>query len=239
MRMAWWLRANSSARVASPTAMMALWGHAGRQRPTRMQASSTIQTFSFSTATASEGQTRTHARHATHSSGSILKSTRGSGRALETLGIGRTQRLIYRVLFEFAIQGAFANAEVLGGLAAIAVRFTQRGIDRRALDVGHGHSSLVDHWLLGLRCRVERVDVPKLVSGVWCLVSDFNNLHALRGPLLDAPAEVLHLHLQLHQRAEDELQLLTGHLGGSGRRNAHRQGACALAVVARDIPRAA
>ncbi len=41
-----------------------------------MQASSTIQTFSFSTATASEGQTRTHARHATHSSGSILKSTK-------------------------------------------------------------------------------------------------------------------------------------------------------------------
>src|SRR6267154_825133 len=234
MSTAWWLSVNSSARVASPTARMALWAHAGRQRPTRMQASSTIQTFSFSTATASEGQTRTHARHATHSSGSILKSTRDSGRALETLDWEIKAGLIYRVFFEFAIEGAFSNAEVLGSLAAIPVRLTQRGIDRRALDVGHGHAGFVDHWLLGLRCRVERVDGPKAVPGVRCLVSDFNNLHALRWPLLDAPAEVLHLHLELHQRAEDELQLLTGHLG-SGRLDAHRQGARALADVARDV----
>src|SRR6266487_3170179 len=147
MRTAWWLRANSSARVASPTAMMALWGHAVRQRPTRMQASATIQTFSFSTATASEGQTRTQARHATHSSGSILKSTRDSGRALEKLldcGKFKLDDSIYRVFFEFAIEGAFPNAKVLGGLAAIAVRFPQRGIDRRALDVGHGHAGLVN-----------------------------------------------------------------------------------------------
>src|SRR5258706_7764481 len=153
MSTAWWLRVNSSARVASPTAMMALWGHAGRQRPTRMQASSTIQTFSFSTATASEGQTRTQARHATHSSGSILKSTRDSGRARETLDWEIKAGLIYRVFFEFAIEGAFSNAEVLGGLAAIAVRFTQRGVDRRGPGVGQGHSGLVDPLPAGVRWR--------------------------------------------------------------------------------------
>src|SRR5439155_16996598 len=47
----------------------------GRQRPRRVHAGSTIQTLCSSTATASAGQTRTQARHATHSSGSILKST--------------------------------------------------------------------------------------------------------------------------------------------------------------------
>src|SRR4029077_7588523 len=54
--------------------------------------------------------------------------------------------LIYRVFLEFAIEGPFADAEGLGGLAAIAVRLAQHGVDGGALDVGHRHAMLVDDW---------------------------------------------------------------------------------------------
>src|SRR5437762_8608730 len=151
MSTALWLSANSSARVASPTAMMASWGHAGRQRPARVQASSTIQTLCSSTATASEGHTRTHARQATHNSGSIRKSTRNSEQGARGLALGFFWAgLIYRVFLQFAIEGPLADAERLGCLAPIAVSVAQHGVDRGALHVSHRHSVLVDDGLLGL-----------------------------------------------------------------------------------------
>ena len=60
----------------SPLTRTAPWGHAGRHWPQRMQASSTICSRSGSspaTATASVGQTRTHAKQATHCSASMTK----------------------------------------------------------------------------------------------------------------------------------------------------------------------
>src|SRR3989442_6528569 len=61
---------------------MASWGQAGRHRPHRVHAASTMRTCGPSTATASAGHTRTHARQATHLSGSILKSTDSTAGAL-------------------------------------------------------------------------------------------------------------------------------------------------------------
>ena len=64
------------ARPISPFTRTAPWGHAGRHRPHRMQASSTIcrsRGSSPATAIASVGQTRTHAKQATHCSASMTK----------------------------------------------------------------------------------------------------------------------------------------------------------------------
>src|SRR2546422_6672479 len=101
---------------------MASWGQAGSDRPHRVHAASTMRTCGPSTATASAGHTRTHARQATHLSGSILKSTdstagalrrghrRGTGRG--NMGPDRAAVKSHdRVLFELAIQRALADPE--------------------------------------------------------------------------------------------------------------------------------
>src|SRR5919112_5655849 len=70
------------ARPISPFTLTAEWGQAGRHWPQRMQASSTtcsINGASPATAIASDGHTRTQARHATHSSASMTKFN-GPGR---------------------------------------------------------------------------------------------------------------------------------------------------------------
>src|SRR5512142_943696 len=114
---------SSAARSRLPVARIASWGQVGTQMPQRVHAASTMATRSADTATASEGQTRTHARQATHRSGSMRYST-GSGN---------------RVLLDLPVERALADAEHFGGFAAVAVRLLQRCFDCRALHVGHRH----------------------------------------------------------------------------------------------------
>src|SRR2546425_3712468 len=237
MSTALWLSANSSARVASPTAKMASWGHAGRQRPTRVQASSTIQTFWSSTATASEGHTRTQARHAAHNSGSILKSAGAPARRERLLNRGFGAGLIYRVFLEFAIEGPLTDSERLGRLAAIAVRLAQRGVDRRALHIRHGHPRFVDHRLIRFGRCIERIERRLDLSTPSRTSTNLDSLHPLCRALLDPPPQRLKLHLQFDERTKDELQLLAP---GSEtlprrRRDPHRQCARALPDVARNV----
>src|SRR5690606_16958412 len=65
--------ATAIARPSSPVTSIASCGQAGTQSPQRMQAPSSIRTSGSCTSTAPVGQTRTHARHATHALGSIEK----------------------------------------------------------------------------------------------------------------------------------------------------------------------
>src|SRR2546427_6910671 len=124
-----------------------------------------MRTCGPSTATASAGHTRTHARQATHLSGSILKSTDSTAGALRrghTRGTGRGNmgpdraavKSHDRVLFELAIQRALADPEDFGRLAAVALGVAQRGLDRRALPVGPGHAGAVHHLALPLAPRL-------------------------------------------------------------------------------------
>src|SRR5947208_481584 len=159
-----------------------------------------------------------------------------SGRAREALGWGFRAGLIYRVFLEFAIEGALTYAERLGGLAAVAVRLAQRGVDRRALHIGHRHAGLVDDGLLRFGPRVQWILEPGARSRGFAS-TDFDYLHPLRRSLLDSVTQGLQLHFQLNKCAEDEFQLLTPDSRplAHRRRNRHRERPDALADVARDV----
>src|SRR5882724_1584146 len=145
------------------------------------------------------------------------------------------RRLIYRVFLEFAIEGPLTDSEVLRGLAAIAVGLAQRGVDRRALDIRHRHAGFVNDWGLGARGQGidTGLDCPSPKSRIPS--PNFNNLHAFRRLVVDASPQVLELQLELHQRPEDEPELLAGDFAGGGGRDAHRQRAAPLADVAWDV----
>src|SRR3989449_3006453 len=145
--------------------------------------------------------------------------------------------LIYRVFLEFAIERPLPDPERLSRLAAIAVRLTQRGVDRRALHIRHRHTGFINDRGWGLRSRGERIDTgldlpspkPRIPS------PNFDHLHALRRPFFDAPPHLLDLHFQLDQSPENEFELLAGDVAGGRRGDAHRQRARALPDVAGDI----
>src|SRR5437879_805966 len=66
-------------------------------------------------------------------------------------------------------------------------------------------------------------------------VAHLDDLHPL-GPLLDAPAQLLDLELEVHQAVEDEFQLLARHVPGRAR-DPDREPAPPLTDVARDVAR--
>src|SRR5437667_134819 len=139
---------------------------------------------------------------------------------------------------------ANSRARVASPTATIAAGLAQRGVDRRALDVGHRHAGFVDDGTVRSRSRIERIDRCGLQPSAPCSLlpapSYLDHLHALRRALLDAMPQLLELHLHLDERPENELELLTRDLARRSDRvrDAHRHRARALADVARDVARA-
>src|SRR5213592_3662585 len=143
----------------------------------------------------------------------------------------------YRVLFELAIQRALADPEDFGRLAAVALGVAQRGLDRRALHVGHRHAGAVHHlaFLLARRLPLP-LHLDRQRRGDARPGADLDHFDPL-GALFQPAPQLLHLELELDEAAEDERQLLARDVAGRAG-EPHRQPAAALADLARDVARA-